>query len=225
MDIDFIKTKIQEGVLNKYPYEHLIIDNFLPFEFANDLYKELINIEKLNADNEFISDNGIKREFKQKKNCFDKYNAIIDLFGSNDLTNIIEKKFNLDLGLLSGDNSFDGGGYVISPPNSYLKYHIDFNFSNKIKKYRILNLILYMNLNYDNNGGELHLLNSKTKTVEAIAQPLFNRAVLFLTNKNTPHGVNINREGFYRRSINVYYYSDKPINSENEEPHKTIWLN
>lgn len=222
--INYIEDRINNSTIEHSPFKYILIRDFLPLEFAEKSYSDLLRVEELKPDNSFISDNGLKREYKTHKADINEYNKLMDLFSKDYLLSIIESKFGLKSGSLYSDSSYDGGGYVISPCKTYLRYHVDFNFSDKLNKYRCINLILYMNRDYkDEYGGQLHLLDNSTKTVEKIIKPYFNTAVIFLTNSNTPHGVSINNN-FERRSINVYYYSDEPLHDNDRVPHKTIWL-
>jgi len=220
-----MENKFNNSSIINFPFNHIIIDDFLSTDFANDVYNELLEIEKKTPDRILNTNFYNKIEFNSKIDNFDNYNKLLDLFNSDNLIKLIEKKFNFPDNFLSNNHNFYGGGYVISPPNSFLNYHTDFNYLDSIKKYRTINLILYMNKNYnENNGGYLHLIEPNSKTVEKIIQPLFNRAVIFITNKDTPHGVSINKNNFTRRSFNIYYYSDNPLDN-NPEIHKTNWLN
>jgi len=217
-----IIEKIKNSNFSQYPFDNLVIDSFLPADFADKLYQDFTNLETLEFDNIFKSNYGEKKEIKSKKIGFDTYNDFIDLISDDELLSEVSKKFNTDR--LFPDEAFDGGGYVISPTNSFLSYHADFNFSNKIQKYRTINLIIYFNKNYESEfGGKLHLLDPLSKTVETEIEPIFNRAVLFKTNENTPHGVSRNREDFERRSFNCYFYTNSSDNG-NSQPHKTLWI-
>jgi Rps23 Pro-64 3,4-dihydroxylase Tpa1-like proline 4-hydroxylase len=152
---------------------------------------------------------------------------VIDFLQSKTFIDTLKEKFEIPVEVdIFSDNYFDGGGFVISPPNSYLGYHADFNFSSKNHKYRVLNLLIYMNPEYKiEYGGHLHALDPISKTVEAIYVPFMNSAFAFFTDDKSFHGVSRNRSDFYRRSFNLYYYADKPISEfQSRKPHKTIWL-
>jgi Rps23 Pro-64 3,4-dihydroxylase Tpa1-like proline 4-hydroxylase len=221
---EYINNQIKATKIENYPYTHMVIDNFLPPNFAENLHLELMQIEESeNPDNNFVSDYGKKKEYKRSIDYAHSYNQLMKILSGNELANCISEKLNL--ATLYPDPYFDGGGYTVSPKNSFLRYHTDFNFSSKTNKYRIVNLILYMNREYQKgNGGCLHLLDYESKTVEREIEPIFNRGFIFLTNEKTIHGVNRNNEEFQRRSFNTYFYSDLPLLESETIPHKTIWL-
>ena len=95
-----------------------------------------------------------------------------------------------------------------------LDIHTDFNFYKRLHIYRRLNLLIYLNEDWQPaHGGELELWNGKPGTgaacVKSIA-PIFNRAVIFHTDKTSFHGHP--REWSApppatRRSIALYYYT------------------
>jgi hypothetical protein len=71
-------------------------------------------------------------------------------------------------------------------------------------------------------GGDLHLLDSSTKTVEASIQPLWGRILAFPTSRSTPHGFSIIKNG-RRIGVNAYFYADSPLD-DRFTPSKTEWL-
>ncbi len=75
--------------------------------------------------------------------------------------------------------------------------------------YRRLNLILYLNQDWQHgDGGELELTRPSQISEARIVKPLLNRAILFQTDDNSVHGFTTPvREGTSRRSIAVYYYT------------------
>ena len=104
----------------------------------------------------------------------------------------------------------------------YLRYHFDFPYSNVAKKYRVVNALVYLS-DPKIEGGELHLLDPETGTVEARVEPKFGTLALFATSDGSPHGVS----KIYKHpriSINSYFYADKPLDNR-IEPGKTTWLN
>ena len=145
--------------------------------------------------------------------------SIIEDLSSKHFTEFLKEKFNInDIEL---DKSFDGGGLTFTKKGGFLRYHADFPYSDKVEKYRILNAILY--LNYEKiEGGNLHLIDNDTKTVEEMVNPEMGRLVIFPTSKNTPHGVSVIKNGL-RISLNAYYYSDEPLD-DRFSPSRTMWL-
>lgn len=225
--MDILSNPIQKSQLHLYPFKHILIPNFFTDTFVIPLKKDIEVLEKSGNFRSYKSNFGEKREWKIFPEELEALHILEKFLGSQDLIDALSKVFSLPTeSKLSLDNTYDGGGYVISPPNSFLGYHADFNYSSAIKKYRILNILYYFNENYQSNfGGHLHLLDAESKTVEKIVKPEFNTLLAFLTDDVSFHGVSRNSNEFSRRSFNIYYYSDQPLSpNQSLEPHKTLWV-
>jgi hypothetical protein len=139
---------------------------------------------------------------------------------SQELLELCQREFGLSE--LKPDESFDGGGITVTSAPGFLRYHVDFPFSSVANAYRIVNVLLYLN-DEDLCGGDLHLLDPISKTVEKIIKPEFGLLVAFMTSKNTPHGFSKIENGI-RISVNSYFYHAAPLD-DRWEPTKTGWLN
>lgn len=209
-----------------YPFDHVMVDDFLSNNHVAALENDLNLLENLPPQKIFESEFGTKKEWKTFPDNLQALKLFIDHMGSEKLIGQIKKLFNIDKEInLYPDLSYDGGGYVISPPQSFLSYHADFNFSNEFRKFRSLNILFYMNPDMSINGGSLHLLDKESKTVEKIVVPKLNRLLLFKTDDVSYHGVSRNHGNFFRRSFNFYYYTDEPLSkNQSKNPHRTIWM-
>jgi Rps23 Pro-64 3,4-dihydroxylase Tpa1-like proline 4-hydroxylase len=123
---------------------------------------------------------------------------------------------------LYGDPNFDGGGLTITNKGGFLRYHADFPYSNLANRYRVINAILYLSTR-DIQGGNLHLIDYDSGTVEASIQPKFGTIAIFPTSKYTQHGVSRILEGT-RVGINAYFYANAPLD-DRVDPSKTLWMN
>lgn len=217
------KQKILQSYVNTQPFDYIVIDNFLDINNPEEFYKGLQQNQQL-TENQLYSteENGSKRQFTSSNgNTF--LQDLLDVFSSDELAQTISDRFGFNQRLYP-DITFEGGGLTFSPPGTFLRYHGDFNYSSKAEKYRVINAILYLNHGYKTaNGGHLHLLDPQSDTVECIVEPVFNRCVIFKTSKDTPHGVNRNSNDFTRISFNSYFYADRPLLDEQQQPHRTLW--
>jgi hypothetical protein len=229
MDSQFTCEKIRTSNIALYPYPHTVVDNFLAFDDLVNLKSSLNYLMKNIEPRIYTSEHGNKIEYKLDDAIlepeYSPYENVMSFLASQECATAIKEAFKLDF-QLEGDSTFDGGGFVISPPGSFLGYHADFNFSSKVGKYRVANILLYMNENYTGEfGGQLQLLHPDSLTVEKSVEPIENRAVIFLTTDITPLGVSRNLKHFSRRSFNAYFYTDKNPSDTSNSPHKTLWLN
>ena len=105
--------------------------------------------------------------------------------------------------------------------------HADFNLYPRLNVWRRLNLLLYLNENWDPAwGGELELWDrTGTQRVTAVS-PIFNRVVIFDTSNYSYHGHPhplMCPPDRSRKSIALYYYTAQKPEGE-IDPHTTIFL-
>jgi hypothetical protein len=222
-----LNSIISKSKVVEYPFKHMLIDNFLPNSFLKRLIEDVRSLELTSPDNSFESAFGTKREWRDFPASLFHLSSWTRYLASPSFISALGKVFGLaSPDRLTPDTTYDGGGYVISPPGAYLSYHADFNFSSKARKYRVINVLFYFNEDYSESfGGLLHLLDHESKTVEITVAPRMNTLLAFLTDDVSFHGVSRNAATFSRRSFNIYYYADLPLSHhQSEKPHKTIWV-
>lgn len=93
----------------------------------------------------------------------------------------------------------------------FLKMHADFNWHKKLKLFRRLNLLLYLNKDWKEEwGGNLELSTKDIYNSNKSIIPIFNRMVIFTTDDKSFHGQPKELscpEQTWRNSIALYYYS------------------
>ena len=55
------------------------------------------------------------------------------------------------------------GAYLCHPVGSHLTTHIDFNYNNDIQAYRAVNLLYYLNSDWDESGGCFEFYDTNLK--------------------------------------------------------------
>ncbi len=109
------------------------------------------------------------------------------------------------------DPYFTGGGFHQTKQGGHLDVHADFNYHRKLGLQRRLNLLIYLNKDWQEGfGGELELWDRKMEHRLHSIVPLFNRCVVFSTSDESYHGHPspvAHPEGEPRRSIALYYYT------------------
>ena len=109
------------------------------------------------------------------------------------------------------DPHFFGGGLHQIERGGFLKVHADFNLHPLTSLERRLNLIVYLNRDWpEEYGGALELWDATMTSCGARVLPLFNRTVVFSTERTSFHGHPDPLRcppGRYRRSLALYYYS------------------
>jgi hypothetical protein len=115
---------------------------------------------------------------------------------------------------LVADPMFHGGGLHESFRGGWLNLHADWTQHPHLPLVRRLNLIIYLNRDWQPDwGGALELWERGAEKAGASVEPLFNRAVLFPTTMDTLHGFPDPIRcpaGHSRRSVSVFYWSPDP---------------
>lgn len=113
-----------------------------------------------------------------------------------------------------------GGGYHLIPPGGRLEVHTDFNRSPSSRLYRRLNVLTYLNHDWQDEGG--HLLLRGPDGDIAVA-PEFGRTVIFETSDTSWHGHPVPAQR-WRYSLAAYFFSpDPPLGYRAD--HSTVFWN
>jgi hypothetical protein len=125
------------------------------------------------------------------------------------------------------DPYFGGGGLHQIEPGGYLKIHADFNIHPKLHLDRRVNLLVYLNRDWQEEwGGHLELWNADMSSRRQRIAPLFNRTVVFSTTDTSFHGHPhplACPAGVTRKSVSLYYYTAGRPEDERSPAHDTIF--
>ena len=211
------------------PFDHWIIEDFLDIQDAKDVSKEFIDYE---STEDIIRYKGWIGE-KSTCNSWNRFPALTYKIFSN----LLSLDFVSHLSAVTGvtplypDIGLHGGGWHMSGKGGSLAMHLDYSIHPKLNLQRKLNLILYLEEDYNPQwGGSLQLWShdkEKSKPLNKIkeVEPLFNRAILFDTTQKSWHGFPdpINPpEGKLRKSFAVYYLTE--ITSTAEDRYKARYV-
>lgn len=211
------------------PFDHWIIEDFLDIQDAKDVSKEFIDYE---STEDIVRYKGWIGE-KSTCNSWNRFPALTYKIFSN----LLSLDFVSHLSAVTGvtplypDIGLHGGGWHMSGKGGSLAMHLDYSIHPKLKLQRKLNLILYLEQDYNPEwGGSLQLWShdkEKSKPLNKIkeVEPLFNRAILFDTTQKSWHGFPdpINPpEGKLRKSFAVYYLTE--ITSTAEDRYKARYV-
>lgn len=109
------------------------------------------------------------------------------------------------------DPYYDGGGLHCSGPAGVLMPHTDFHYADRLKLYRRLNLLLYLNPEWDASwGGCLELWEKGSQRPAKVVAPNWGTCVIFRTDDQSVHGFSTPIEAnHWRCSIALYYYTSR----------------
>ncbi len=134
---------------------------------------------------------------------------------------------------LISDETLFGGGTHENRQGQSLDVHVDFNIDERRMLHRRLNLLIYLNPEWQESWGGLIELHSnpwdqRVNTVKRFT-PLFNKAVIFETNEYSWHGFEriqlpVDKQHLSRKSFSIYLYTkDRPA-EEVVAPHTTFYV-
>jgi hypothetical protein len=145
---------------------------------------------------------------------------------------LASREFLSDLAYVTGipdllaDEELVGGGMHITGPGGRLDVHVDFNYIERRKLHRRLNLLVYLNPIWKEFwGGHIQLWDRNVKVCRQSFAPALNRCVIFETSDISFHGVTpITIKAPYPRiSFATYYYTREAPPNWNGTVHNTIF--
>lgn len=201
-----LDAMVAEVFQSAHPFPLVVIDDFLPSDFAQGLHEEIVALQDLSQSNDYIFAKN-KFEFPALHEIGAHGAALKEFMLSNAFRDALSAMYGRQLIV---DPKFTGGGVHRGGAGSFLDMHADFaRHPAQSQWVRELNILLYMNRNWQPEfGGCLDLVNEKTGASCSI-EPLFNRCVIMLTKDHTLHGYKPTSfpEGTYRSSVAAYAYS------------------
>lgn len=213
------------------PFRHLAIDEFLSASFCRDLVRQFPEFDDQSA----VNENGLtgdKAVQERVRAIGPAYRQLDDLVRSRDFLGLLERITGID-GLLY-DPWYFGGGSHENRHGQELDPHVDFNRHPVTGRHRRLNLLLYLNPEWqDDWGGSLQLHRDPSLPPGAdeivTVTPLANRCVLFETDEHSWHGFERiclpeNRRHLSRRSFALYFYSESRPAAETAPEHSTVYV-
>ncbi len=138
---------------------------------------------------------------------------IIHEFWEPKFLRFLEKVTGIDA--LIVDPHLFGGGMHLTGPGGVLKPHIDFHHLKEMRLFRRINVLLYLNSEWEAEwGGCLKLFEKGSKTPAQTIVPEFGRMVIFRTDYNSVHGFpDPVVDGKWRKSLALYYYTSQEATS------------
>ncbi len=204
------------------PYPHIAIDNYLRPEILDTVVRDFPsrNSEQWSAAND-------KDQRKFGANVPSKMapsvRRVLFFLNSREIVNFLETLTGIE-GLIP-DPHYAGGGCHELRPGGFLKVHADFNWHTQMRLDRRINLLIYLNKDWQPEyGGNLELWDGAMSHKAAEYAPLFNRCVIFNTTDKSFHGnptpVTCPPDRT-RRSLAFYYYTNGRPAGEVSQSHGT----
>ncbi len=214
----------KDAYRNNDPFPHIVIDDFLPSELAEQLLAAFPGPDARRWGC-FDAEHEIKLEISDETQMPAVVLDTLHRLNSSIFIDFLEEMTGID-GLIP-DPHFMGGGLHQIEPGGYLNIHVDFNHHTRLKLDRRLNLLIYLNKNWkEEYNGHLELWDREMTGCRQKIAPIFNRCVIFSTTDFSYHGhpeVLQCPPGTTRKSLALYYYSNGRPAEEVSQEHSTVF--
>jgi Rps23 Pro-64 3,4-dihydroxylase Tpa1-like proline 4-hydroxylase len=223
-------AEIQLEFQQAKPFRHVAIDNFLRSDICESLLRDFpVFDEKRAMDERGLL--GRKAVVEHVSNISQAYRFFYEYINSAAFLEAMSTLTGIDD--LIADKTLFGGGTHNNLSGQGLDVHIDFNIDERNMLHRRINLLIYLNKEWDEAWGGAIALHSDphNATLDETASflPLFDRAVIFETNEYSWHGFRRitlppDKQHLSRKSFSIYLYTkDRPA-EEVLAPHTTFYL-
>jgi len=212
------------------PFRHVAIESFLDAAACQCILDDFPGFEDRYALNE-MGEVGGKAVRMNVRDVSDAYRELDRYLQTREFLDFVSAVTGIPDLLYDAD--YVGGGTHENRSGQSLDAHVDFNYHPRTKTHRRLNLIVYLNNEWDESWGgalELHSdpWNPPANRTQRIL-PLFNRAVIFETNEVSWHGFSridlpADKCSLSRKSFAIYLYTKERPPQETAPPHATIYV-
>jgi hypothetical protein len=211
------------------PFRHVVIDEFFSPDYCAQLLAQFPAFERGNARSEDGA-LGNKSTIEKIRALGPAFSALDDLVQSGEFLGLV--------GHITGiadllyDPWYFGGGTHENRDGQDLDAHVDFNRHPIEKWHRRLNLIVYLNHEWNDAwGGSLELHSDPRAPDDRVTTitPLYNRAVIFETTEWSWHAfpriaLPAERQALTRKSVALYFYTKERPGDELADTHSTIYV-
>ena len=220
--------KYKEQYRTSDPFPNIHFKQFFDPVLLNQLLDEFPDLQK-KGDIKFNNPNEVKLASKGEGRFGPITKSFVHFLNSEPFLEFLQELTGIEEKLIP-DPYFEGGGYHETKQGGFLKVHADFNKHMDTKLDRRLNVLIYLNKDWeDSYGGHFELWNREmTKCVTKVS-PEFNTMAIFSTTDFSYHGLpnplNCPPDRS-RKSLALYYYSNgRPSHEINEglEDHNTLF--
>jgi SAM-dependent methyltransferase len=215
---------------NARPFPHVVIDQFFETDKAEKLLDEFPPFDPANAKNEF-GEVGRKAVVTDIRKISPFYAEVYRYTSSGGFLDFISQITGIPD--LVHDELMFGAGTHENLEGQALDPHVDFNFIESSRLHRRLNLLLYLNKEWEQDwGGCLELHSNPRRPRENridVIRPVFNRCVVFETSERSWHGFERiqlpeGKKHLSRKLLSIYLYTrDRPV-EEIVPPHSTFYV-
>ena len=221
---------IAEEFKSAKPFPHVCIDDFFENKYAEILLHDFPVFNPENAMNEFGQIGG-KAAIAKIADISEFYRNVHEYITSQEFTFTMSRLTGIPD--LIADPRMFGGGTRDNYHGQELDPHVDFNYDQDVALHRRINIILYLNKEWQEEWGgaiQLHSNPRRPENDEVVSFCcIFNRAVIFETSERSWHGfprieLPENKRSLSRKSLSVYLYTKERPPELTVPPHSTFYV-
>ena len=192
------------------PFPSIMIDDFLPPELADKMLAHFGPRKTIGGLNESYDRAQERLKSSYHPDTLDDFaRTVFYAFNSRPFIKVVENITGIK-GLIP-DPYYAGAGFHEIQNGGHLSIHADFNHHKLMNLERRVNILIYLNKDWQEEfGGQIELWDTEMTRAIQSHDPTFNRCVIFNTTSDSMHGnprtVN-NPAGVSRKSIALYYYT------------------
>ena len=170
------------------PFAHIIIDNFFDDNFLNRILNEFPDLAVQRKTKNYSNLNEVKFGNNEYNDFPKNIKFLFNFLNSEFFLNFLQKITSIKEKLIA-DPELNGGGLHQIKNGGLLKIHSDFNRHPTLELDRRLNVLIYLNKNWDDDyGGHLEFWDKDMQFCKKKISPIFNRMVIFSTTDFSNHG-------------------------------------
>lgn len=210
------------------PFPFIYWDNFFDESFLSKVVDEFPDLS-VGAKASYNSPTEIKLASKGEERFSPAALQLTHFLNAEPFLQFLQKLTGIQETLIP-DPYYQGGGYHEIKPGGYLKIHADFNKHKLMNLDRRINVLVYLNKNWEKSfGGDFELWDEEMKEKKVGISPIFNRIAIFSTTSTSYHGhpdILTCPQDRSRRSFALYYYTNgRPENETKafEAVHGTLF--
>ena len=222
LDRDALKRDFDQAE----PFRHFVISNFLSPDFAREVAAAVPTFEQAAEQGfgfDFVQERR-KIQISDREKFPESIGRLSDALASPQFISDLE--FITGIPNLQSDSGLAGGGIHVTADTGRLDVHVDFNYNEEHQCHRRLNVLVYLNPEWDEAwGGAVELWDRDVKNCLQRVPPLLNTCVLFETSHISFHGVEPvhTPENITRNSFAAYYYTKEAPANWDGKTHGTIF--
>jgi hypothetical protein len=212
------------------PFRHVVIDGFFDAAACRRLLADFPHFEARYALNEMghVGGKAVRMDVRE---ISDAYRELDHYIQTPEFLTLVSEITGIPA--LLYDPDYTGGGTHENVEGQGLEAHVDFNYHPRTGWHRRLNLIVYLNPEWEDSwGGSLELQSDPWdpagNEVKRVL-PLFNRCVIFETSEASWHGFSRialppGRGDLSRKSFAIYLYTRERPDAETAPAHATVYV-